>query len=70
MALVRTTFTKHATDKFDLLLRFGFKVSQEVVIGAISAPDRVERKGLQTFSTKALDKEFALRVCTKSAKAL
>jgi hypothetical protein len=52
-------FTKHAIEKFDLLDRFGFKLSQDQVVATVTNPDRTERKGAQTFSMKALDKEFA-----------
>ena len=54
MALVKATFTKHATEKFDLLRGFGFKISQRVVIGAISAPDRVEKKGYADVLDKGI----------------
>jgi hypothetical protein len=68
--LARVTFTRHAREKFDLLSRFGFKVSQDQVIAVITAPDKTERRGVQTFSTKVLDKELALRVVHEERKGI
>ena len=68
--MVKVTFTRHATEKFDLISRFGFEVSQDYVIATITAPDRTERRGVQTFSTKVFDKEFALRVVHEERKGI
>lgn len=60
--LGRIVYTKHAAEKFGLLRKFGFKISQDIVINTINTPDRVDRKGGQTFSMKFMNEEYALRV--------
>jgi hypothetical protein len=67
---LQVRFTRHAIDKFDLLDDFGFKLSQDQVVTTIATPDKTERKGAQTFSMKALDKEFALRVVHEERKGI
>ncbi|MBI2125918.1 MAG: hypothetical protein HYU02_01170 [Thaumarchaeota archaeon] len=66
----KVTFTKHATEKFNLLRRFGFRVSEDQVIDAIISPGRVDRSERQTFSMKVIDKEFALRVVHEERKGI
>ncbi len=68
--MARVTFTRHAMEKFELVRRFGFEVSQDQVITVITAPDKTERRGVQTFSTKAMDREFALRVVHEERKGI
>jgi len=55
-------FTKHASEKFDLLKRYGFVVSSEFVEGAIANPDRVDQRANLTFAIKTLNEEYGLRV--------
>ena len=62
LRLTELRFTKHATEKFALLSRFGFLVSKDEVIAAIEEPERIERRGKQILSTKILDETYALRV--------
>ncbi len=68
--MARVTFTKHAAEKFGVLSRFGFELSQEQVISTIAAPDRIDIKGVQRFATKVLDKELALRVVYEERKGI
>ena len=68
--MVRITFTKHATEKFSIVRTYGFEISRETVVKAISLPDKIERRGIQTFSTIILDKEFALRVVHEERKGI
>jgi hypothetical protein len=63
-------FTKHATEKFALLRTFGFALSQDQVTDTITAPDKMEKKGQQTISTKVLDGKFALRVVHEERKGI
>ena len=68
--MARVTFTRHATEKFELLSTFGFELSRDQVINAITAPDKTERRDVQTFSMKVLDKEVALRVVHEERKGI
>ncbi|MGD0638470.1 MAG: hypothetical protein ABSA72_10580 [Nitrososphaerales archaeon] len=67
---MQVTFTRHAIDKFELLDKFGFKLSNEQVISVITTPDKTETNGSQTFSMKALDRELALRVVHERRKGI
>ena len=51
-------------------LPFGFKLSEDQVIAAILEPDRIEKRGAQTLSMKALDGEFALQVVHEERKGI
>ena len=64
------TFTRHAQEKFELLEGFGFKLSRNQVVAAITTPDKTEQKGAQEFSMKVLDREFALRVVHEQRKGI
>ncbi len=63
-------FTRHADEKFEVVRAYGFEISRDQVMKAISKPNRSERKGLQTFSTMVLDKEFAIRVVHEERKGI
>lgn len=63
-------FTNHASEKFDLLITYGFKVSRSQVIEAIESPGKKEARGSQVVSTRALDGEFALRVVHEERKGI
>ena len=66
--MAKTRFTKHASDKFGFLRGYGFRLSQDEVLAAISAPDKIERRGAQTISRKVLDDKFALTVVHEERK--
>jgi hypothetical protein len=68
--LADVKFTKHATEKFDLLRTFGFTITHDQVTGTVTAPDKREDRGSQTISTKALDAKFALRVVHEERKGI
>ena len=68
--MAEARFTKHATDKFGLLMTFGFTLTQTQVTDAITAPDKREKRGSQTISTKVLDGKFALRVVHEERKGI
>jgi hypothetical protein len=40
------------------------------VIDTVTTPDRIERKGNQTFSMKVIDKDLALRVVHEERKGI
>lgn len=58
-------FTKHASEKFEFLRRYGFLVTEEHVRDTIAHPIRVERRNGQTLVIRLLDNEYALRVVYK-----
>lgn len=68
--MARIVFTTHAKEKFALLRMFGFELSEREVIRAINEPDRVDRRGQQSFSMKIIDKEYALRVVHEERKTI
>ena len=55
-------FTKHARDKFELLKKYGFALSEDNVKEAIVNPIRLERRNDQLFALKPIDQEYAIRV--------
>lgn len=55
-------FTKHATEKFDLLKNYGFKVTNEQIIAAILGPERLDSKGTQFLATRTISQHHAIRV--------
>ena len=58
-------FTRHAREKFELLKKYGFEISQATVEEAIGKPHLVERKDDQVLALKPLDPEYAVRVVYK-----
>lgn len=62
MKAERIKFTKHAADKFQLLTKYGFSVTEANVKDTIAKPARVEQRNNQTLATKPLDSDHALRV--------
>ena len=61
-------FTKHATEKFVLLNRYGFGISAGSVMDAVRNPALLERRDRQFFAVKLLDSEYALRVVYEKRK--
>ena len=68
--MAKIVFTRHATEKFDIVRSYGFEISRETVLKAISSPVKVEMRGPQTFSSAILDSEFALRVVHEERKSI
>ncbi|MEM3463671.1 MAG: hypothetical protein QXL91_02305 [Candidatus Bathyarchaeia archaeon] len=64
----KVKFTKHATEKFVLLNRYGFGISVGSVMSAVLNPDRLERRNNQFFAVKLLDSKYALRVVYEKRK--
>ena len=62
MKAERIKFTKHASEKFELLRRYGFSVTETSVKDAISQPDRADRRNNLILAVKPLDDEYGLRV--------
>lgn len=56
-------FTKHAKEKFFLLKKYGFTVTQDMVKDALRTPLRVDVRPDGTLvANAALNKKFVLRV--------
>jgi hypothetical protein len=58
----RIRFTKHAREKFQLVEKYGFKMSEDIVKETIINPSRFERRNDQLLTLKAIDGEYAIRV--------
>ena len=61
-------FTKHAVEKFEVLVHYGFKVRKEDVIETILSPERLDEKSGQFFATRLTNSKHALRVVYESRK--
>lgn len=55
-------FTRHAREKFQLLKKYGFEVSDTLVREVVMNPIRVDRKDDLVLALKPLDREYAIRV--------
>jgi hypothetical protein len=55
-------FTRHAREKFAILARHNFVVSEAQVIETLNSPDRVETDRDPPVAQKGLDAEHVLRV--------
>jgi len=55
-------FTKHAQEKFGLLARHGFEVTEAQVIETLTSPDKIELDKEPSVAQKALDENHVLRV--------
>jgi hypothetical protein len=55
-------FTQHARDKFGLLERHGFSVTEAQVIETAMSPERVEAERDPIVAQKALNETHVLRV--------
>ena len=58
----RTKFTRHASEKFELLKRYGFVLTEGCVEDAIENPDRVDQRDDLNLAIKSMDEEYGLRV--------
>jgi hypothetical protein len=58
----RIRFTRHASEKFEFLKRYGFVLTEESVEDVIENPDRVEERDELTLAIKSMDDEYGLRV--------
>ena len=55
-------FTSHAREKFEILARHNFLVTEAQVIDALLLPDRVEIDRDPPIAQKSLDEKHVLRV--------
>ncbi len=61
----RIIFTRHAYQKFELLKKYGFNVSEAAVREAVVSPNLVDRRGDQLLALKPIDHEYTIRVVYK-----
>jgi len=61
----KVRFTKHARDKFELLRKYGFDISEACVRETIARPDRIDRRDDLLLAVKPLNREYGLRVVHK-----
>ena len=64
----RITFTKHATEKFDVLRNYGFEVQRKQIVQTILDPESFHERGNQFFATRAIDSKHAVRVVYEKRK--
>ncbi|MCS6909394.1 MAG: DUF4258 domain-containing protein [Anaerolineales bacterium] len=55
-------FTQHARDKFALLARHGFLVTEEQVVATLVSPDKIDYDLTPPVAQKALTERHVLRV--------
>ncbi len=55
-------FTQHARDKFEILARHKFEVTEAQVIEALTSPDKIETEREPPVAQKAFDEKRVLRV--------
>jgi hypothetical protein len=60
--------TKHAAEKFGVLVRYGFEIRVGQVSDVVLNPARLERRDGQFFAVKLLDSKHALRVVYEKRK--
>ena len=58
----RIKFTRHAMEKFELLKRYGFVLTERYVEDVIGNPDRVDQRDDLTLAIKSMGEEYGLRV--------
>ncbi len=64
----RVKFTKHASEKFNVLKRYGFKIEQEQIVKTDLSPERLDEKDGQFLATRIISRKHALRVVYESRK--
>jgi hypothetical protein len=57
-----------AREKFEILKRYNFEISEEEVIKAIQNPERVDKRSTQHLAIRAIDEKHALRVVYEERK--
>jgi len=57
-----------AREKFEILKRYSFEMSEEEVIKVIQNPKRVDKRGTQYLAIRAIDEKHALRVVYEEEK--
>lgn len=68
MDISKVIFTKHASEKFELLRKYGFNVEKKEVIQTVLKPDQIDERGNQCLALKVLDETYALRVVYEKRK--
>jgi hypothetical protein len=64
----KVKFTRHASQKFDFLKKYSFKIGKEQVIDAVLRSDHLDKRDDQFFAVKVLDSDYALRVVYEKRK--
>ena len=64
----KVRFTKHASEKFEMLKHYGFETNEKQVIQTIQHPERLDKKDNQFFATRIIDSRHALRVVYENRK--
>ena len=64
----RIKFTKHATEKFEILKQYGFEIEKKEVLESVLQPQRLDERGGQFLATKVISHKHALRVIYENRK--
>jgi len=64
----KVKLTKHATEKIEMLKKYGFEVTKEQITQTVLNPERLDDKNNQLFATSLLDSNHALRVVYETRK--
>lgn len=64
----KVRFTKHATEKFDMLKQYGFEIHRKQVVEVILQPELLDERGGQFLATKVISRRHALRVVYERRK--
>lgn len=64
----KVRFTKHATEKFDMLKHYGFEINRKQVVEVILQPELLDERGGQFLATKVISRRHALRVVYERRK--
>ena len=65
------SFTKHAKDKFEVLKRHKFSVSEEQVLATVAIPDLIDRSRLPLLiAQREIDRNLVLRVVYRQERGM
>jgi hypothetical protein len=60
--------TKHATEKIEMLKKYGFEVTKDQITKTVLNPERLDDKNNQFFAASLFDSNHALRVVYETRK--
>ncbi len=64
----KVKLTKHATEKIEMLKKYGFEVTKDQITQTVLNPERLDDKNNQLFAASLLDSNHALRVVYETRK--
>jgi len=61
-------FTKHVIDKFEMVKRYGFEITNKHVVETVLSPERLDKSNHQYFAVRVINSKYALRVVYEKRK--